>query len=347
MSRVGLIVNPAAGRDVRRLTGGATVVDNYAKRRVAECVLDGLTATSDPPAVRLMPDRSGIADHAVAESPGAVDASVLEMPVEKSAADTRRAAARFREDGLAAVVVLGGDGTTRDVASEIGEVPVIAVSTGTNNVVPTAVDGTLAGVAAALIATAAVPAADVTTRHGMVEARVEAGTGERTLSALASAEVSSRSFVGTRALLDPTDLRGGVVSRAHPGDVGLAAVAGAFERVAPTDPGGVVLRLADPAEAPRSVRAVLAPGVTATVGIESVDRLDWDETARFDVPDGVVGADGERELELTDATVALTPVPEGPRLVDVDATLSAGADAGALVAEGTEPASTIEDYSSD
>ncbi|WP_265110571.1 NAD(+)/NADH kinase [Halosolutus halophilus] len=343
MTHVGLIVNPAAGRDIRRLTGGASVVDNYAKRRVAECVLDGLTAVADPPAVRVMPDRSGIADHAIEASPDVVDATLLDQPVEKSSADTRRAAARFREVGVAAVVVLGGDGTTRDVAREIGDVPVIAVSTGTNNVVPTAVDGTLAGVAAALIATGAVPAADVTARHGMVEARAETSTGERRLSALAAAEVSSRSFVGTRALLDPADLCGGVVSRAHPGDVGLAAVAGAFERVAPTDPGGVALRLADPADAPRTVRSVLAPGVTATVGVASVDRLAWGETAQFDVPDGVVGADGERELELTGATVDLTPVLEGPRLVDVNETLSAGADAGALVAEGPDRLPAIED----
>ncbi|TYL40497.1 ATP-NAD kinase [Natronococcus pandeyae] len=341
MTRVGLIGNPAAGRDIRRLTGGASVVDNYAKRRVAECVLAGLTAVTEPPNVQIMPDRAGIADHARDESPDEVDASILEIPLEGTAADTRRAAARFREDGVAAVVVLGGDGTTRDVACEIGDVPVVAVSTGTNNVVPSAVDGTVAGVAAALVATGAVPEADATARHGMIEARAETATGERRLSALAAAELSSRSFVGTRALLDPGDLRGGVVSRAHPGDVGLAAVAGAVEAVAPDDPGGVALRLSDPAEASRTVRAVLAPGVTATVGIESIERLEWDEAVRFDVPDGVVGADGERELELTDTTVELRVVPDGPRLVDVDATLAAGADAGAL--ERTDPLPTTED----
>lgn len=329
MTRVGLIVNPAAGRDIRRLTGGASVVDNYAKRRVGECVLDGLTAATDPPDVLVMPDRTGIAQHVIEELPAELEARPLEMPVESTAADTRRAAARFREDDdLEVVVVLGGDGTTRDVAREIGDVPVIAVSTGTNNVVPTAVEGTVAGVAATLIATGGVPADDVTTRHGMVEARTT--DGDRGLTALATAEVSDRSFVGTRALLEPGDLRGGVVSRAHPGDIGLAAAAGAVERVAPDDPGGVAIRLLDPDDAERTVRAVLAPGVTATVGIESVERLEWNEPVQFDVPDGVVGADGERELELTDATIELTPVPEGPRLVDVHATLSAGADAGVL-----------------
>ncbi|AXR78394.1 NAD(+)/NADH kinase [Natrarchaeobaculum sulfurireducens] len=330
MSRVGLIVNPAAGRDVRRLTGGATVVDSYAKRRVAECVLDGLTAVADPPSARLMPDRSGIADHVLEASPSVVDARPLEFPVENSPADTRRAAAHFRDEGVGAVVVLGGDGTTRDVATAIGDVPVIAVSTGTNNVVPTSVEGTVAGVAAALLATGAISAADVTTRHGTVDVRTTSPDDDRSLTALAASEVSARSFIGTRALLEPADLVGGVVSRAHPADIGLAAVAGAVERVAPDDPGGVGLRLTDPETASRTVRAVLAPGVTATLGIEAVERLEWNEPFTFEISDGVVGADGERELEVTDTTVELTPVPEGPRLVDVEATLAAGARAGAL-----------------
>ncbi|SDD36389.1 NAD(+)/NADH kinase [Natrinema hispanicum] len=327
MATIGLIVNPAAGRDIRRLTGGASVVDNYAKRRVAECVCDGLTITGEPLEVLVMPDRTGIADHAVAEAPAETDATTLEMPIEESSADTRRAAARFREEADAAVV-LGGDGTTRDAALELGDVPLVAVSTGTNNVVPSAVDGTVAGAAAALVATGTVPADAVTTRHGTVEARAETSTGERRLTGLAAAEVSSKSFIGTRALLDPSDLRGGVVSQAHPSNIGLPAVAGALEPLSPTDPGGVAVRLTDPDDAPRCVRAIVAPGVTATVGVTSCDRLEPGEPATFDVPDGVVGADGERELELTDATVELTPVPDGPRLVDIDATLERGAQAG-------------------
>jgi hypothetical protein len=343
VTRVGLVVNPAAGRDIRRLTGGASVVDDYAKRRVAGCVLEGLTAVPDPPGVRVMPDRAGIADHVLEEARDGLEAETLDLTVEKSAADTRRAAAWFREEGVGAVVVLGGDGTTRDVANEIGSVPVVAVSTGTNNVVPSAVDGTVAGVAAALVATGVVPAEAVTKRHGRIEARAETPNGEQRLTALAAAEVSSRSFIGSRALLDPGDLRGGVVSRAHAGDIGLPAVAGALESVAPDDPGGVALRLTDPGDVPRTARAILAPGVVATVGIESVERVEPDEPVAFEVPDGVVGADGERELELTDATVEFRVRLDGPQLVDVDAALAAGVDAGAFAPEAVNTPRPSED----
>lgn len=333
MTRVGLVANPAAGRDIRRLTGGASVVDNYAKRRVAECVLEGLAVVADPPAVAVMPDRSGIADHAVSEAPDDLAVERVEMPVEETAADTRRAAAHFREHADA-VVVLGGDGTTRDVALEVGDVPVVSVSTGTNNVVPTPVDGTVAGAAAAAVATGAADADTVTDRHGRIDVRADDVNGEKRLTGLAAVEITDRSFVGTRAVIDPSELVGGVVSRAHPSDIGLGSVAGCLEPLAPDAPGGIALRLDDPEATPRSVSAIVAPGMTATIGVAERDRLDWDEPATFEVSDGVVGADGERELELVDATVEMTPTADGPRLVDVDAALGAAVEAGALVREG-------------
>ena len=329
MAHVGLIVNPSAGRDIRRLTGGASVVDNYAKRRVAECVLGGLTAVPEPPSVGVMPDRVGIADHAVGEAPEAVDAAVLEMSIEETAADTRNAAARFR-DSADAVVVLGGDGTTRDVAAEIGDVPVVSVSTGTNNVVPSPVDGTIAGAAAAVIATDRVDVDAVTHRHGRIDVETDGVSGRKRLTGLATVGITDRPFVGTRAIIDPTELLGGVVSRAHPADIGLPSVAGGIEPIAPADPGGAALRLGDPDTASEAVRAVLAPGMTTAIGVEEHTRLDPGESATFDVVDAVVGADGEREIELADATVAMTLSADGPRLVEAEETLRAAAEAGVL-----------------
>ncbi|NHN46211.1 ATP-NAD kinase [Halostella sp. JP-L12] len=329
MARVGLVVNPAAGRDIRRLTGGASVVDNHAKRRVAECVLDGLTFVDDPPDVELMPDRTGIADHAVAEAPAGLSVEQVEMPVEESAADTRRAAAHFR-DRADVVVVLGGDGTSRDAALELGDVPMVSVSTGTNNVVPTPVDGTVAGAAAAVVATGVVDAGAATYRHGAVEARADGVNGEKRLTGLAAVEITDRSFVGTRAVIDPAELLGGVVSRAHPSEIGLSCVAGCIDPVAPDAPGGAALRLGDPDDAARRVRAIVAPGMTTTVGVASHEPLGWGEPATFQVSDVVVGADGEREIEVVDATVEIAPVADGPRLVDVDAALEAAAEAGVL-----------------
>lgn len=332
MAHVGLIVNPSAGRDIRRLTGGASIVDNYAKRRVAQCVLDGLTLLDDAPSVEVMPDNTGIAQHAIEEAPPELGAETLEIPVEETAADTRRAAAHFREVADV-VVVLGGDGTSRDASLELGDVPLLSVSTGTNNVVPTPVDGTVAGAAATVVANGLVDVDVVTTQHGRIDVVADDVTGEKHMSGLATIGITDTPFIGTRAIVDPSDIVGGVVSRAHPGEIGLTSVAGCIEPLAPDAAGGAALRLGDPDGTERSVRAVLAPGMTTTVGVESHDRLGWDEPATFEVADGVVGADGERELELTDATVTMTPTADGPRLVDVDRTLQRAAEAGSFLGD--------------
>lgn len=325
--RIGLIVNPAAGRDIRRLTGGANVVDNYAKRRVAECVLQGLRAVSDPPEATLMPDEAGIATTVVEDAPDGVSASLLDLSVRGTAADTRRTASRFREEGVNAIVVLGGDGTSRDVALECGDTALLPVSTGTNNVVPAAVDGTVAGAAAALVATGAVEGEAVTRRHGMVEARTDS---DEVVTGLASVELSNRSFVGTRALLDPADLAGGIVSRANPADIGLSSVAGALGPLAPDESGAIGLRLDDADAAARTVRAIVAPGVVAEIGIEEHRRLTGGEPMTIEVEEGVIGADGERELELVDETVEFRSVGEGPRLVSLEAVFARAARNGVL-----------------
>ena len=48
--------------------------------------------------------------------------------------------------------MLGGDGTCRLASKTSGEVPLLPISSGTNNVVPNFIEGTVAGLAAAYVA---------------------------------------------------------------------------------------------------------------------------------------------------------------------------------------------------
>ncbi|SFL00652.1 ATP-NAD kinase [Halogranum rubrum] len=322
---VGLVVNPAAGRDIRRLTGGASVSDNYAKRRTAECVLEGLTVVDDVH-VLVMPDSTGLANKLVDDAPADLDVELLDTTVTASGRDTRQAAERFAERADAAVV-LGGDGTNRDVAHGIGDVPVVSISTGTNNVVPTPVDGTVAGAAAALVGSGAVPVEESTYRHGMVEARVD-GDEEKTVRGLATLGVLDRPFVGTRAILDPGDIVGGVVSRASSTEIGLSGIPGGLLTHRPDDPGGVGFRLGPPAESSRTVRAVTVPGVLSTVGVEDYRVLDDGEDFVFEMPRGVVSVDGERELAVREATIRVRPLADGPRMVRIEDVVERGAQEG-------------------
>lgn len=324
MSRIGLVVNPAAGRDIRRLTGGASVTDNYAKRRVAECVLSGLEVLNDPPVVSIMPDRSGISDHLVDQAPEEIEVETLDMQVTQSAGDTRRAGELFREQADC-IVVLGGDGTTRDLALTCGEVPIVSVATGTNTVVPTAIDGTVAGAAAALVATGRVSAEETAIDHGMVEAIAETPKGEKRLRGLATLGVLDVEFVGTRAILDAESVLGGVVSRANPREIGLSGLAGALALHRPEEPGGVGFRLGPADETPQTVRAITVPGVVDRFGVSEQRELDSEESMTFERFSGVLSVDGERELELQESVVEIRPIDEGPRLVDIERVFVTGA----------------------
>ena len=314
---VGLVVNPAAGRDIRRLTGGASVSDDYEKRRTAECVLSGLTLAGDVE-VLVMPDRGSLGQKLVAKAPDELDVSLLDMTVGGDGQDSRRAAEIFAEEADA-IVVLGGDGTNRDVAHTSGEVPLVSVSTGTNNVFPNPVDGTVAGGAAGLVATNGVPRAETTYRHGMVEAVADTANGERVIRGLATLGLLDHKFIGTRAILDADKIVGGVVSRAFPTEIGLSGIAGGLSVHRPDQAGGVGYRLGPADDCPEQVDAITVPGVVERLGIRAWEQLADDEPMTFELPRGVLSVDGERELEVRDAIVDVRPVADGPVVVDIDA----------------------------
>lgn len=315
---IGLIVNPSAGRDSRRLVGSAVVSDNYAKRWAGVSVLEGLTGVSDPVEALVMPDETGIARRILEHAPEEVAVRTLDIPVQGNREDTRRAAARLRE--LAdVVVVLGGDGTVRDVTMEAGDLPIAGISTGTNNVVPTYIDGTAAGLGAAVLATGGVDPGEVTYRHGTVRGVIEEPHGKREVMGLGTAGVIDQEFTGTRAILHSGDFMGGVVSRAAAGDSGLSGMIGTIETKRPDDPGGIGARFGPPEETGRAVRAIPVPGVVDRIGIEDYRDLADGEEMEFEIARGVVSFDGERDVEVQDARIRLWPSTDGPRLVDFDA----------------------------
>src|SRR4029078_11320155 len=66
--------------------------------------------------------------------------------------DSRRAAELMAADGVRCLVTLGGDDTNRVGAKGCGDLPLMPISTGTNNVFPFMIEATTAGLAAGLVA---------------------------------------------------------------------------------------------------------------------------------------------------------------------------------------------------
>jgi predicted polyphosphate/ATP-dependent NAD kinase len=316
---VGLIANPAAGRDIRRLTARASVVPNHEKASIVRRVLHGLVAAGVD-SVAYLADNAGIVAAAVdgGRPPLAMDA--LDLRAHGWASDSTDAARMLAAAGVGAIVTLGGDGTNRAVAAACGDVPLVAISTGTNNVFPTMVDGTVAGLAAGLVATGTVAADRVARRAKRVEVQA-AGAAD---FALIDAAACTDPFVGTRAIWDAGRVRALVLTRAEPWSVGLSAIGGGLRPLGPDEPAGLYVELGDGPQ----VLAAVAPGVAARVPVRRWRLLELGEPVTLASGEGAtVALDGERELTVDgDVTAAVTR--NGPRLVDIRATLQAAAGNG-------------------
>jgi hypothetical protein len=337
---VGIIANPASGKDIRRLVAHGSTFDNNEKINIVRRVLLGLDAAGVSE-VAYLPDTYGIVERAAAAARPRLIITPLSMPVVGHASDSTEAAERLHDLGAAAIVTLGGDGTNRVVAKGCGDVPLLPLSTGTNNVFPRMVEGTLAGIAAGLVATGVarntpgVPR--VIRRAPRLEVWIDGTTAD---SALIDVVASSQSWIGARALWEPAHLREIVLSRICASAIGIASLGGALFPRACSSCSGAWIAVGDPATSSRSVTIPIAPGLLRAVPIATAELLD--HGASVDLRGGpcTLGFDGEREIEVQDPNAQITVRldPRGPRVIDVDAALAAGAAAGTFVTGRDHPA---------
>ena len=308
-SLVGLIVNPAAGRDIRRLVGLASVVPHHEKAAIVRRVLRGLEA-AEVDTVLYLPDGVGIVAAALDGMRRTVRLEPLPIPPRACAADSTEAARLLSAGGVGAIVTIGGDGTNRAVAAGCSDIPLVAISTGTNNVFPTMVEGTVAGLAAGLVATGAVTAGAVSRRSKRVDVR----TSTVDDFALVDAAACRDAFRGAAAVWDVARVRALVLARAEPWAVGLSSIGGRIHPVAAEDPGGLYLELGG--RSGRPVHAVLAPGLTTDVVVSEYRLLHHGEEVTLDASGGTIALDGEREL-LVDGPATATVTRSGPLVIDV------------------------------
>lgn len=327
---VGLIANPAAGRDIRRLTAHASIVPNHEKAAIVRRVLHGLAAAGVD-LVAYLADNVGIVAAALDGAAPPLPMDALPHRAHGVTSDSTEAARLMAEAGVGAIVTLGGDGTNRAVAAGCGDVPLVAISTGTNNVVPTMVDGTVAGLAAGLVASGAVPAEHVAPRTK----RVEVTAGEATDFALIDVAACADPFVGARAIWDPARVRAVVLTRAAPWSVGLSAIGGQLDAVGPDEPAALYVELGPGVE----VMATIAPGMVARVAVADWRRLELGEPVSLAGRAHTVALDGERELVVRDGEATAAVTRTGPRLVDIRATLRAAAASGATRLADVRPQS--------
>lgn len=323
MTLVGIIANPSSGRDIRRLVAHGSTFDNAEKVNIVRRLLLALDALGIEQ-VRFMPDPYGVVERAIAAISTRIDAAPLPMPVLGDAGDSLEAAQRLRDLGATCIVTLGGDGTNRVVAKGCGDVPLVAISTGTNNVFPSMIEGTLAGFAAGFTARAEVDDAVIRQPRLIVEI-----DGEMRDQALIDVVVSRQSWIGARAVWTPDQIVEVVLSRIDPAAIGLCGLGGAVlpELVGRSLGAHLVIGGGN-----CEVMTALAPGLVSLVPIEDATPLNPGDSVRLQPLAGALALDGEREIELRtgreDVRVILDP--DGPRLVDVTKAIRLAAAAGAF-----------------
>ncbi|MBC8195228.1 MAG: NAD(+)/NADH kinase [Acidimicrobiia bacterium] len=326
---IGIIVNPRAGTDVRRAVSAAANVTVEAKANVVRRVVLGAMEAGANRFV-VQEDPHSIVRRATETIRGIHLDWVDEVRV-FTEEDTVTAVSSMRDRGVAVVVVLGGDGTNRAAARAWQDIPVIPVSTGTNNAFPVFVEATVAGSAAGHLACGLCGVDEVSSPAKVVRLRIEGVGAEPPLHdmALIDAVAVDDPYVGSFELFDPSTLKLAVLARADPMSIGFAGVGGRVEPVSPEDDAGLLLRFGPADGCPTVVRAPTAPGHFDDLGLAEVRRLSLGEEVGVDGP-VLMAFDGERKRRLGGETRAvLTVQRDGPRVVDVAAVMAAAVSGGA------------------
>jgi predicted polyphosphate/ATP-dependent NAD kinase len=274
--------------------------------------------------VWIMPDSFGIGRQALDGLSLGLSVSLLSMPLRFTHDDSIRAATLMAEAGAGCILALGGDGTTRAVAKASGQVPLVSISTGTNNVFPTMIEGTVAGLAAAVVARGlADEAVRTAPRLDIIRA------GSLADIALVDAAVYDERLVASRAMWDAAKIKEVVLSRVEPGSIGLSSIGAHIPGSNHAAGQGLYLRMG---LGGRRVLAPIAPGMMRAVSVIECRPLRPDDEIPIAHSHCVLALDGEREIELRPGdAVSVRLNADGPRVVDVRRAVEVAARAGVFV----------------
>jgi predicted polyphosphate/ATP-dependent NAD kinase len=336
---VGIVTNPESGRDIRRLFN-SSVFPTSEKVNMVVRILAAL-GVFGVQGVLLMPDSIGIASGVIravqAHRAGSPDpwpaVCILDQTIERSANDTRRAVRWMVNQGVRLIIVLGGDGTHRVVAAECRDVPLVTLSTGTNNAFPDFREATSAGMAAGLCAMGKLDLSKVCRRNKRLNVRI----GDREEIALVDVGICSTRHIGTKALWSVENLAEVFVTFSNRDSTGLSSIPGLLRPTSRDDGEGAVVRF-DGTDPAYWLYAPIAPGLIKRVPIRSINPLQFGIKCQVAINSGTIALDGEREIEFTPAEHPYVWLDrQGPLTVDVLKALELAANQGLLVTGKHDP----------
>lgn len=340
MTKVGIIANPVSARDIRRIISHAGNLPINDRANIVLRILTGLAAVGVDEVV-VMPENGGIRAHLLRTM--AREAKVgsarfpklryLEMPVTGTAADSALAARMMVQEGVGAIIVLGGDGTNRVVVSECANIPISGVSTGTNNAFPELREPTITGLAVGLAVTGQIPSE----KAYFYNKRLDVMVNDRREIALVDVAIVGERFIGARAIWKTESFKDLFVTFGLPQSIGMSSIAGLLAPLDRLKPEGRRVRLAPFACAKLVINAPIAPGLIERVGIADVEIVHPDVPYMPSVSEGSIALDGERELTFSQTdTVSIRLCLDAFRTIDVAACMAFAAKQGLLTSAPTK-----------
>ncbi len=332
---VGIIANPASGQDIRRLISAASGYTIAEKTNIVRRLCLGMRVLGID-RVYMIPDHSGIAGSLLrSRDQGTTvlgedwpEIELLDMPVEEKAIDTVRAVELMTAAGVRLIVVLGGDGTHRLVANNCENIPLIALSTGTNNTFPHFQEATIAGIAAGLVARGAVSISEATRRNKVLRLEINGHCKDLALVDLC---LTDEMWVGSRAIWKPEKVKEIFVTFAKADAIGWSSVAGLASPIPRNSSQGLHLILCPPGQGKLTLYSPIAPGLVLPVGIAEFHILNPLEIITVKRFQGVVALDGEREFTFCqNDEIKVWLDLNGPLTVDVPQVLQLAAERGIL-----------------
>ena len=228
-----------SGRDVRRLAARASNMTHEAKRDLVARIAAGADAVGvDEIFITKEPFR--IASMALEWMPLKAKVRELDIPLRHDAADTELAVKAFLEHGVSTFVSLGGDGTNRIVARTTSDVDLIPISTGTNNVFPSLVEPTIAGMVAGLNAQGKLAADGLKSRAKILHVRTSDGVRD---IGLIDAVLLENDFIGNLLPFNETKIKQLLLTQASPDAIGMSPIGGFLDVVDAVDDCGLLVEI--------------------------------------------------------------------------------------------------------
>lgn len=320
MSTIGIIANPASGKDIRRLVSHATVVDNNEKINIVKRIILAAQGAGVKGVV-IMPDTFLIgykASEALKSSKElAIPVEILDMKIKGSVEDTILAARLMEENKVQCIIALGGDGTSRAVAKSITTTPLISISTGTNNVYPEMLEGTVVGIAAAAVSTRTSNLGQSCRRDKRIEIYKD---GKMLDIALVDCVISKQTYIGSRAIWDPKDIQRVIVSRANPASIGFSTIVGVKKIISEDDDFGASINVN---VGEFDLVAPIAAGTMKEIRVDEplIHPLSELFSISMDYK-GIMALDGERELPFKKGDIFEFKITrDGPYRVNIKKTI--------------------------